>query len=458
FTLHRRGEGFSLWHRDSQTWRTFSVVQGDTRLLSEIRDTHDNHIALLRDRQGRLQQVRHSDGIEIRLVWQGEFVHQLIRTDGAQHTELALYRQDELGRLIEADATQLYHLYYEYDAANRLTRWDDHDQTWARYEYDEQGRCVFTTCADGFLTGRFEYHPNRVIMTDGQGHRSEYGFNDLSLMSYQRSPLGHETRYEYDQHGNLLREISPQGRVTAFSYLEQTGLVSTFTDGGGQVWAYDYDDQERLCGVTDPLGRTWAWEYDAAGDPVRLTGPDAREVHFTWNRYGLLTQVSDRAGEVQARLQYDHRQRLLSATDAEGRMQHLRYDPQDRVVQWLRPDGAAYRFGYRRASWRLPEQLLRPDEREEQRQYDRHKNLLSYVDGNGAMWRQSYGAFDLLRSRTDAQGRTWRYDYDPETQQLTSVTAPDGSRWQWWLDADGRVIREQDMAGTVTHYGYDEDG
>ncbi|MFP1742850.1 DUF6531 domain-containing protein, partial [Lonsdalea quercina] len=266
FTLYRRGEGFSLWHRDSQTWRTFSVVQGDTRLLSEIRDTHDNHIALLRDRQGRLQQVRHSDGIDVRLVWQGEFVHQLIRTDGAQHTELALYRQDEQGRLMEADATQLYHLYYEYDAANRLTRWDDHDQTWARYEYDEQGRCVFTTCADGFLTGRFEYYPNRVIMTDGQGHRSEYGFNDLSLMSYQRSPLGHETRYEYDEHGNLLREISPQGRVTAFSYLEQTGLVSTFTDGGGQVWAYDYDAQERLCGVTDPLGRTWAWEYDAAGD------------------------------------------------------------------------------------------------------------------------------------------------------------------------------------------------
>ncbi|OSN08936.1 hypothetical protein AU512_13005 [Lonsdalea iberica] len=35
---------------------------------------------------------------------------------------------------------------------------------------------------------------------------------------------------------------------------------------------------------------------------------------------------------------------------------------------------------------------------------------------------------------------------------------PDDSRWQGWLDAAGRVIREQDMAGTVTHYGYDEDG
>ncbi|NPE61488.1 type IV secretion protein Rhs, partial [Dickeya dadantii] len=38
FTLHRRGDGFSLWHRDQQTWRDFSVVQGERRLLSAIHD------------------------------------------------------------------------------------------------------------------------------------------------------------------------------------------------------------------------------------------------------------------------------------------------------------------------------------------------------------------------------------------------------------------------------------
>ncbi|KHN89622.1 hypothetical protein BSK69_15645 [Pectobacterium actinidiae] len=41
---------------------------------------------------------------------------------------------------------------------------------------------------------------------------------------------------------------------------------------------------------------------------------------------------------------------------------------------------------------------------------------------------------------------------------MVAVIAPDGSRWQWWLDADARVIRERDMAGTDTHYSYDEDG
>ncbi|MBP2851830.1 RHS repeat protein, partial [Dickeya oryzae] len=439
FTLHRRGEGFSLWHRDQQTWRDFSVVQGERRLLSAIHDSHDNRIELVRDPKGYLRQVRHSDGVTLLLVWQGEYLYQIQRIDGGQKTLLAGYRQDEQGRLVEADATHAYHLYYEYDTAHRLTRWHDNDQTWARYEYDAQGRCVYTTCADGFLTARFDYLPDRVVMTDGLGQRSEFGFNDLHLMSWETSPLGHVTRYDYDEVGNLLREISPAGRVVEFGYLDDTGRVSTFTDASGHQWQYDYDDALRLCGVTDPLGREWRWAYDAEGNPERLTGPDASEVRFTWNRYGLLTQVSDAAGEVQARLQYDHRQRLLSTTDAESRTRQLRYDGQDRVVQWQRADGARFRLGYRRASWTLPEQLIRPDDKEEQRQYDRHNNLLSYVDGNGALWRQTFGPFDLLTARTDAEGRTWHYAYDKESQQLTTVIAPDGSRWQWWLDADGRV-------------------
>ncbi len=41
---------------------------------------------------------------------------------------------------------------------------------------------------------------------------------------------------------------------------------------------------------------------------------------------------------------------------------------------------------------------------------------------------------------------------------MVAVVALDGSRWQWWLDADARVIRERDMAGTDTHYSYDDDG
>ncbi|AFI90760.1 RHS repeat-associated core domain-containing protein [Pectobacterium parmentieri] len=458
FKLVKRHSGFHLWHRDSQTWRAFTVKQDNRLLLSAITDNHHNRIDFLRDPKGYLRKIRHGDGIELLLVWQGEFLSQIQRIDGGQKTVLAEYRQDERGRLVEADAAHAYHLFYDYDSHHRLTRWHDNDQTWARYEYDHQGRCIYTTCADGYLTANFEYLADRVVMIDGLGQRHEYGFNDLYLMAWEKSPLGHLTRYEYDDVGNLLREISPAGRAVEFAYLGDSGLVSTFTDGSGHAWHYAYDDHERLIGITDPLGRRWVWQYDNNGNPLSLTGPDASEMRFAWNRYGLLTEVSDQNGHVQASLFYDHRQRLLSATDAEARTQQLRYDQQDRLTTWTRPDGATYRLGYRRASWRLPEQLIRPDEKEEKRQYDKHNNLLNYTDGNGAVWQQTYGPFDLLTSRTDAEGRTWQYDYDKDSQQLIGVTAPDGNRWQWWLDADGRVIRERDMAGTETHYGYDEDG
>ncbi|MBQ4765473.1 type IV secretion protein Rhs, partial [Pectobacterium versatile] len=212
FKLLRRHNGFHLWHRDSQTWRAFTVKQGDQLLLSVITDNHQNRIDFLRDPKGYLRKIQHSDGIELLLVWQGEFLRQVQRIDGGQKTVLAEYRQDEQGRLVEADAAHAYHLFYEYDNHHRLTRWHDNDKTWARYEYDHQGRCIYTTCADGYLTATFEYLADRVVMTDGLGQRSEYGFNDLHLMAWETSPLGHIIRYEYDDVGNLLREISPAGR------------------------------------------------------------------------------------------------------------------------------------------------------------------------------------------------------------------------------------------------------
>ncbi|WP_233991370.1 DUF6531 domain-containing protein, partial [Pectobacterium brasiliense] len=81
FKLLRRHNGFHLWHRDSQTWRAFTVKQGDQLLLSAITDNHQNRIDFLRDPKGYLRKIQHSDGIELLLVWQGEFLRQVQRID-----------------------------------------------------------------------------------------------------------------------------------------------------------------------------------------------------------------------------------------------------------------------------------------------------------------------------------------------------------------------------------------
>ncbi|WP_205634768.1 RHS repeat domain-containing protein, partial [Photorhabdus namnaonensis] len=55
-------------------------------------------------------------------------------------------------------------------------------------------------------------------------------------------------------------------------------------------------------------------------------------------------------------------------------------------------------------------------------------------------------------------GHRWQYRYDADTLQLTQVINPQGETYTYTLDADGRVITEQDYAGTQWHYRYDRSG
>ena len=107
---------------------------------------------------------------------------------------LATYEQDARGRLTEADARLDYHLFYEYDAADRIIRWSDNDQTWSRFTYDEQGRCVTVTGAEGYYNATLDYGDGCTTVTDGKGTH----------------------RYYYDPDGNILREEAPDGSTTTY--------------------------------------------------------------------------------------------------------------------------------------------------------------------------------------------------------------------------------------------------
>ncbi|OXJ44069.1 hypothetical protein CDL52_08360 [Escherichia coli] len=54
----------------------------------------------------------------------GRCLKAIHRTDNGIQT-LATYEQDARGRLTEANARLDYHLFYEYDAADRIIRWSD---------------------------------------------------------------------------------------------------------------------------------------------------------------------------------------------------------------------------------------------------------------------------------------------------------------------------------------------
>ncbi|MEO3744764.1 ricin-type beta-trefoil lectin domain protein [Plantactinospora sp. B5E13] len=152
------------------------------------------------------------------------------------------------------------------------------------------------------------------------------------------------TRYTYDGLGRVTRELpilrgeEMPGRATNYSYgadfstvLNPTGAASyrIFTDGLGRTsrvdtftdaarteftsMGYQYDTRGRLVRAAhsaDP-NRPWTWAYDQRGRPTTSTDPDAGATRMT----------------------YDHRDRLLTTTNARGVTVWNGYDELSRPKQ-----------------------------------------------------------------------------------------------------------------------------
>ncbi|HCN0531721.1 TPA: type IV secretion protein Rhs, partial [Escherichia coli] len=345
------------------------------------------------------------------------------RTDNGIQT-LATYEQDARGRLTEADARLDYHLFYEYDAADRIIRWSDNDQTWSRFTYDEQGRCVNVTGAEGYYNATLDYGDGCTTVTDGKGIHRYYYDPDGNILR-EEAPDGSTTTYEWDEFHHLLARHSPAGRVEKFEYNAAHGQLSRYTAADGAEWQYRYDERGLLSNITDPAGQTWTQQCDERGLPVSLVSPQGEETRLAYTAQGLLSGIF-RQDERRLGIEYDHHNRPETLTDVMGREHHTEYSGHDLPVKMRGPGGQSVRL-----QWQQHHKLSgieRAGTGAEGFRYDRHGNLLAYTDGNGVVWTMEYGPFDLPVARTDGEGHRWQYRYDKDTLQLTEVINPQGRR------------------------------
>ncbi|HHY5385310.1 TPA: AHH domain-containing protein, partial [Escherichia coli] len=367
---------------------------------------------------------------------------------------LATYEQDARGRLTEADARLDYHLFYEYDAADRIIRWSDNDQTWSRFTYDEQGRCVTVTGAEGYYNATLDYGDGCTTLTDGKGTHRYYYDPDGNILR-EAAPDGSTTTYEWDEFHHLLARHSPAGRVEKFEYNAAHGQLSRYTAADGAEWQYRYDERGLLSNITDPAGQTWTQQCDERGLPVSLVSPQGEETRLAYTAQGLLSGIF-RQDERRLGIEYDHHNRPETLTDVMGREHHTEYSGHDLPVKMRGPGGQSVRL-----QWQQHHKLSgieRAGTGAEGFRYDRHGNLLAWTDGNGVDWTMEYGPFDLPVARTDGEGHRWQYRYDKDTLQLTEVINPQGESYLYVLDNCGRVTEEHDWGGVVWRYRYDADG
>ena len=447
YILRRRDDYLELFDRDALSSRFFydafpgmrlrHPVTDDTSddrlahspndrmyMLGGMSDTASNRITFERDSQYRITGVSHTDGIRLKLTYHASgYLKAIHRTDNGIQT-LATYEQDARGRLTEADARLDYHLFYEYDAADRIIRWSDNDQTWSRFTYDEQGRCVNVTGAEGYYNATLDYGDGCTTVTDGKGTHRYYYDPDGNILR-EEAPDGSTTTYEWDEFHHLLARHSPAGRVEKFEYNAALGQLSRYTAADGAEWLYRYDERGLLSNITDPAGQTWTQQCDERGLPVSLVSPQGEETRLAYTAQGLLSGIF-RQDERRLGIEYDHHNRPETLTDVMGREHHTEYSGHDLPVKMRGPGGQSVRL-----QWQQHHKLSgieRTGTGAEGFRYDRHGNLLAWTDGNGVVWTMEYGPFDLPVARTDGEGHRWQYRYDKDTLQLTEVINPQGRR------------------------------
>ncbi len=478
YILRRRDDYLELFDRDALSSRFFydafpgmrlrHPVTDDTSddrlahspadrmyMLGGMSDTASNRITFERDSQYRITGVSHTDGIRLKLTYHASgYLKAIHRTDNGIQT-LATYEQDARGRLTEADARLDYHLFYEYDAADRIIRWSDNDQTWSRFTYDAQGRCVTVTGAEGYYNATLDYGDGCTTVTDGKGIHCYYYDPDGNILR-EAAPDGSTTTYEWDEFHHLLARHSPAGRVEKFEYNAAHGQLSRYTAADGAEWLYRYDERGLLSNITDPAGQTWTQLCDERGLPVSLVSPQGEETRLAYTAQGLLSGIF-RQDERRLGIEYDHHNRPETLTDVMGREHHTEYSGHDLPVKMRGPGGQSVRL-----QWQQHHKLSgieRAGTGAEGFRYDSCGYLKAQSAGRHRISEETdqYAGGHRLKQAGntqydyDAAGRMvsrtkHRDGYRPETErfrwdsrdQLTGYCSAQGELWEYRHDASGR--------------------
>jgi RHS repeat-associated protein len=451
----RPGGEMTIHQRDAGRTLHFNPIpgrKGGELPLTAITDRNNNRIDFHYADDGQLTSVTHSGGYRIGVARYDDRVSSLTLLSDPDQPVLVSYGYDDAGNLDQIYNSSGEPFRFAYDDKHRIVRWEDRNNTWYTYEYDESGRCVFTTGTDRALEYRYDYDEagRRTIATNGLGHATVYQFNDRYQLVAETDPIGRTITREWDRRDNLLSETDPLGHTSRYEYDEYGDPIAVVRPDGSRTEAENGEYGQPIS-VTQPDGHVWRMEYDARGNLTGDTDPTGAGVSYHYNDIGSTAAITDAAGRT-AQIQTDAAGMPIASTDAEGVITRYERDAFGRLAAVITPDGARTRLGWTtegQLSWRTL-----PDGTTEHRSYDGEGNLVEHTDNAGQVTRFEYGAFDLPSVRIDPDGTRLEFSYDSELR-MTSVTNQLGATWTYTYDGAGQLIREQDFNGRTLTYRHD---
>lgn len=315
----------------------------------------------------------------------------------------------------------------------------------------------------------------------------------------------------YDAHGNVIAESDALGNITHYTYDTEARCTSV-TDANGDTTRFAYDGLGRLRSVVDPLGNATEYEYDrldrVVEEWVRHDDQDAA-TRYAYDVKGQLQRVTDRLGRVRS-LHYDPLGRLVQEAwyadlaDADANRDRLNviqwsYDVVGRLTEVHDSDS---RYGYTydeldrlvttvvdipsAPTLSLRETYTGGDARRDtlrvlingaldhvnEYEYDHVGRMVSVTQSGQRVADKrvefEYSAANRLaevRRYADLAGETLvvgsQYGFDGRGQLMEMEHVRPGqvvATYQWVLDPNGRVVREDSPQDATVRYQYDASG
>jgi len=346
---------------------------------------------------------------------------------------------------------------FERDGSGNIVRETGFDARVHQFEFDAAGRCR--------------------AATNNLGERTVYTRNPQGKLTGELMQGGETTAFGYDPLGNIISAVNKTCKVA----FERDPLGRIVRETQGDEWVETvYDAVNNVVKNTTGRGLTVTYSHDANGNAVGLVTGDGHAMSFTRNAYGdevsrllpgkraRLDQKFDAVGQlVEQRLQvqpkgvsaalsftdqitgsagtvisrdyrYNRAGSLMTINDGFWGATEYVYDPGDRLIRAVREKGASERFSYDATGNIIShdaDERVRPSEFTAGNQIVCTGDTRFEFDGNGRRTRK-------IENASSPSPEEWIYTWD-ERDQLTAITRPDGTVWNYRYDALGRRIAKE---------------
>ncbi|MBD9437279.1 putative Ig domain-containing protein [Pseudoxanthomonas sp. PXM03] len=370
---------------------------------------------------------------------------------------------DVLGRRIESIDAAGNRTWYFYDAAGRpsfIVRGvaDSGNVANAQGEVTETRYNAFGQASETITyTGRI------TLATPGSRASAQTAISVLSYVSATDT----RRQYTYTTRGQLASLIDAEASTTQYSY-DAFGQLSEQIIASGtaaaQTTQYAYDKRGFQLRVNEGVGTALERErftiYDGFGRLTRIVDAAGSTRNLTYDRLGRQLTISQTvSGRIEATATaYDAYSRVVSQTDALGRLTTYAHDDAARSLTVTSPEGVVVSTLHNRHGQTIT--VSNTLAQATTYAYNRNGQLIQTTDNVSQVSTQEYDTRGLLIATVDGSGRRVAFTYDAVGRVLRRIEDPAGTPLvtQYQYDGQGRQLVVTDPSGRVVQYAYDREG